>query len=157
MKTIFLAIGLLCTISLISQEKGVSPISGKSGGKTGQTRAVIIGISDYRDDHIPDLHFAHKDAEAFATYLQSPAGGELPEENMYLLTNEKATTGQMYAALDWLIEESPAGRPGDHLFQRPWRCGNGDPPPAGLPADPRFPAQQLPGRGICPRIPARRD
>ncbi len=31
------------------------------------TRAVIIGISDNQDKKIPDLQYAHKDAEAFAS------------------------------------------------------------------------------------------
>ena len=72
----------------------------------GTTRAVVIGISDYQDEEIPDLEYAHLDAEAFAAYLQSPAGGELKEEQLKLLTDHKATTGQIAAALDWLIEVS---------------------------------------------------
>ncbi len=39
------------------------------------THAVVIGISDYQDPDIPDLRFADRDAEAFAHYLRSPAGG----------------------------------------------------------------------------------
>lgn len=77
--------------------------------KTGTTRAVIIGISDYQDDGIPDLNYAHKDAEAFYTYLKSVAGGEVPDKNIKLLTNEKATQGQIGAALYWLMEVSKEG------------------------------------------------
>ena len=32
----------------------------------GTTRAVVVGISDYQDNAIPDLRFADRDAEAFA-------------------------------------------------------------------------------------------
>ena len=103
-------------------EKGATPIPSHSGGGwEGATRAVVIGISDYRDDRIPDLNFAHKDAEAFKAYLQSPAGGELPRKNIQLLTNEKATTGQMVAAMGWLVEES---RPGDKAII--YFSGHGD-------------------------------
>jgi tetratricopeptide (TPR) repeat protein len=77
--------------------------------KTGTTRAVIIGISDYKHEKIPDLKFADRDAHAFSAYLQSKAGGNLPKENITILTNEKATAGQMYAAFDWLMAESKAG------------------------------------------------
>ena len=36
------------------------------------TYAVVVGISDYQDEDIPDLRFADKDALAFAGFLQSP-------------------------------------------------------------------------------------
>lgn len=75
----------------------------------GTTRAVIIGISDYQNEHITDLRFADVDARAFADFLQSPAGGKVPAQNIQLLTNEKATQGQMAAALTWLSEESNSG------------------------------------------------
>jgi hypothetical protein len=48
--------------------------------RSGATYAVVIGISDYQDAEIPDLRFADKDAEAFANYLHSPAGGVLYTE-----------------------------------------------------------------------------
>ncbi|HQU61041.1 MAG TPA: hypothetical protein PLU64_17660, partial [Saprospiraceae bacterium] len=47
-------------------------------GQQGTTRAVIIGISDYQNDQIPDLQFADVDAAAFAAFLQSDAGGKVP-------------------------------------------------------------------------------
>ena len=74
----------------------------------GTTRAVVIGISDYQDSHIPDLNYADKDAEAFAAYLQSPAGGNVPPENLKLLLNEQATMAAIAGELDWLVEASQA-------------------------------------------------
>ena len=38
-------------------------------GKKGTTRALVVGISEYQDEGIPDLRFAHRDAQAFADYL----------------------------------------------------------------------------------------
>lgn len=84
-----------------------------------QTRAVIIGISDYQN--ITDLDFAHRDAEVFAEYLQSAAGGNVPADNIRLLLNEEATQMQMAMALDWLQEES---RPGDRVYI--YFSGHGD-------------------------------
>lgn len=73
------------------------------------TRAVVIGISDYQDDKIPDLKYADKDAEAFAQYLKSSAGGALPADHIMLLTNQQATTGAIASAMDWVIADSKEG------------------------------------------------
>lgn len=77
--------------------------------ETGSTYAVVVGISDYQDEGIPDLRFADKDAVAFAAYLQSPDGGSLPPENIMLLTNKEATTGAIASAMDWLIANCKQG------------------------------------------------
>jgi len=78
-------------------------------GQAGKTRAVVIGISDYQNPRIPKLLYAHADAQAFADYLRSPAGGALPADQVKLLVNEQATKGQMAIALTWLLEESQEG------------------------------------------------
>ncbi len=70
------------------------------------TRALVIGISDYQDEKIPDLKFADRDAEAFVAFLKSEAGGSLPDEQIKLLTNDKASAAQIFSAMDWLIDES---------------------------------------------------
>lgn len=74
--------------------------------KRSQTRAVIIGVSDYQDDKIPDLNFAHRDAQAYADFLKSKAGGSVPEKNIRILTDSMATCGNTHNALNWLLEES---------------------------------------------------
>jgi uncharacterized caspase-like protein len=71
------------------------------------TRAVVVGISNYQN--IAKLRFAHRDAEAFAEYLRSAAGGHVPEEHIMLLTNEKATQAQIGSALFWLFSDSEEG------------------------------------------------
>lgn len=70
------------------------------------TRAVIVGISDYEDEAIPDLQYAHKDAMAFADYLRSTAGGALSDDNIKVFTNEEAKGGNIHKALYWLVKES---------------------------------------------------
>jgi len=90
-----LVLGLL-PASLVGQ---IKPL-----GRTTATHAVVIGISDYQDKDIPDLRFAHKDAEAFALWLQSPAGGSLDGDQLQVLINDKATAGRVAEALDALLE-----------------------------------------------------
>lgn len=96
---------LAIPVFLSAQQKGASPITAsKLPTKTGQTYAVVIGISDYQDPGIPDLRFADKDAEAFANYLRSKAGGELDDDHLKMLINKEATVAQFAIALDWLME-----------------------------------------------------
>ncbi len=67
--------------------------------------AVVVGISQYaKGDNIPDLKFAHRDAQEFANFLQSKSGGSVPTENIRLLLNENATLAAVYNALTWLTE-----------------------------------------------------
>ena len=75
----------------------------------GITRAVVIGISAYPDPNIRDLRFAHKDAAAFVDFLKSPAGGRVPDQNVRILLNEKATLAAVDDALYWLQTESEKG------------------------------------------------
>ena len=104
MKYHFVIAVLFFSFSLFSQQKGVSPINQQSTTNNQQTYAVVVGISDYQDEGIPDLRFADKDAEAFAGFLQSPAGGSLDEDHLKILLNEEATVAQFAIALDWLME-----------------------------------------------------
>lgn len=78
-------------------------------GALSTTRAVIVGISNYQDTDVPSLKYSHKDAEAFVSFLKGNAGGNIPDEQIKLLTNENATTGQIQEALYWLIDESKEG------------------------------------------------
>lgn len=89
--------------------------------KVGTTRAVVVGISDYKDPLIPDLKYADRDAEAFTKWLRAPGGYALPDTCIRFLTNNEATTAQMIIALDWLIE---ASQPGDQAFI--YFSGHGD-------------------------------
>ncbi len=104
MKTIFTSLSVCFCFLLNAQQKGASPITGNGQPATGSTYAVVVGISDYQDEGIPDLRFADKDALAFAGFLQSKAGGSLDEDHLKVLINEKATVAQFAIALDWLWE-----------------------------------------------------
>ncbi|MBK7344167.1 MAG: caspase family protein [Saprospiraceae bacterium] len=109
------------TISLAAQEKGLTPLAGPNSAQTGSTYAVVVGISDYQDASIPDLRFADKDAEAFANFLRSPAGGSLDGDHLKVLTNQNATAGRIAEALDGLIEQT---REGDQVII--YFSGHGD-------------------------------
>ena len=106
--TIFL---LVTNFVLFAQtEKGATPLNPQPAIANPQSvRAVVIGISDYQDPAIPDLQYAHRDAEAFANFLRSPAGGLLDNDHLKVLTNEKATAGRIAEAFDALIEQAAAG------------------------------------------------
>ncbi|MBZ5625211.1 MAG: caspase family protein [Acidobacteriia bacterium] len=77
--------------------------------------ALVVGISSY--EHLPpgaQLHFAHRDAEEFAEFLRSFAGGALPAGHIRLLENEHATLVEIRAALDtWLVA---LARPADIVY-----------------------------------------
>lgn len=107
---------------------GANPL--KSDDK-GNTRALVIGISDYVDDDIADLKYAHRDAQIFADYLLAANGAALPKENLKLLLNESATLATIDMGLDWLLQETKKGDKviiyfsghGDVEKQTPWQRG----------------------------------
>jgi tetratricopeptide (TPR) repeat protein/uncharacterized caspase-like protein len=68
-----------------------------------QTYAVVVGISNYENAAIPSLQYAHRDAKAFAAYLQTIAGGNVSPTHIRLLTGEAATTAAVYDALQWVM------------------------------------------------------
>ncbi len=107
----FLPLLLFLHYSLSAQtDKGVKPIRRADQSALGAvTRAVVVGISDYQDPDIPDLRFAHRDAEVFAQFLRSSAGGQLPDSCLVVLINRDATAGRFAQALDWLIQRSREG------------------------------------------------
>jgi len=91
--------------NVCAQQKGISPLSTSNQQLSTIIYAVVIGISDYQDPAIPDLRFADKDAEAFANFLRSPAGGSLDADHLQVLTNSQATAGRIAEAFDALIEK----------------------------------------------------
>jgi tetratricopeptide (TPR) repeat protein len=57
----------------------------------GQTYALLVGISKYAKPELT-LQFADADASVFGKLLESPRGGSVPNANILLLTDERATT-----------------------------------------------------------------
>lgn len=73
---------------------------------TPKTYALVIGISGYENKDLRTLAYADKDAGLFAAYLQSKAGGAVPDSQMRVLLNEKATIAAVYNAMDWLKQQA---------------------------------------------------
>ena len=101
-RSLLFLILLISGFRLSAQQNGNS-ISGKTTAN--HIYAVVVGISQYAaNDNIPSLKYAHRDAQEFAQYLQSPSGGSVPTENIRLLVNEQATVAAVYDALSWLTQ-----------------------------------------------------
>lgn len=96
----YLLLLFILPIAVVSQDIGRL----KMGKGSTKTYAVVIGISDYQNEAIPNLRFAHRDAFAFDAYLKSESGGSLSDDQVTLLINEQATTAGIAAAMDWLLE-----------------------------------------------------
>ncbi|TAN44555.1 MAG: tetratricopeptide repeat protein [Nitrospirae bacterium] len=87
--------------SLVPQQKtSFKPVvEDKAAPLRPDTYAVIIGI-DYNGRHdIPNLQFAANDAKKVYDIFTDPYYGGIPQENVTLLLNEKATRNEMVAAL----------------------------------------------------------
>lgn len=109
----------------------------------GETYAIVVGISNYQDTGITDLKYAHRDAEAFVSYLRSAAGGAIPAQNIKLLLNEQATLAGLASAWDELTEEGKI-LPGDRIIF--YFSGHGD-------VETRLSSK--PGYLLCHNAPAR--
>ena len=85
---------LYLLLGLIPYALAAQEISNKST----TTYALIVGISHYSSG-IESLQYANRDAQAFNDFLLSKAGGSVPKENINLLLDEKASSGQVVNAL----------------------------------------------------------
>ncbi|GLZ28018.1 hypothetical protein Lesp02_02080 [Lentzea sp. NBRC 105346] len=105
-------------------------------GLLGNRWAVIVGISDYRDDNLT-LKFAHQDAQALYDFLLTPAGGGFAAERVRLLVDGDATTHEVTRAIRVFLA---ATKPED-LVLLYFACHGAPDPgrryPAPVPADPR--------------------
>lgn len=96
MRKFLLLVQLLSLSMLVASQ----PITMKLSG---DTYALVVGISNYQE--VDTLQYAHRDALAFAQYLMSPAGGNLPPDHVNIKTNELATAAEIELGLDWLLEK----------------------------------------------------
>jgi uncharacterized caspase-like protein len=75
---------------------------------TGKTYALIVGISQYQK--LPRdlwLQYPDADADAFARFLASPRGGGVPNAQMLVLTNGKATSEAIRTAFRTFLKDRP--------------------------------------------------
>ncbi len=115
---------IVCLLFLASANSAVAQAPPKPRDTTitgPQTFAMIMGISSYK--FVRPLTYADKDAEMFRDYLKSPGGGKLPEDNIYTLLNEQATSANFYTkGFNWLKVKKL--QKGDRLFI--YLAGHGD-------------------------------
>lgn len=71
--------------------------------------AIIFGVSDYKEESIGDLKYAHRDAELFAKFLSTKEGGSVPDENILIYTNKNATFSNYQIAEQWLYSKAKEG------------------------------------------------
>lgn len=113
-------IGLLCVCQMATaaaQEQIIryyhplfSPTNAeRAGGPRGVIRALVVGIDAYQNAGFPATAYARRDAEAFAAFLKTPAGGALDGPDLVLLTNEQATLARVTDVLQWMTSESQLG------------------------------------------------
>lgn len=98
---LFLSLGMIQPFAY-AQQAG-------ENNKEPQTYAVIVGIAGYKEKDIPQLRFANRDANEFAAFLGSKAGGSVPKENITLLVDSGATTGAVIDAIYQLSKTAAAG------------------------------------------------
>jgi len=115
----FLLLAGLVSITLFAQSERdlrIEPAGpAHSFRGTGTYWAVVIGISAYQHlSPAAQLHFAHRDAEEFAGFLRSAAGGAIPSGHIRFLANEQATLAEIRAALHtWLVASA---KPEDAVY-----------------------------------------
>jgi hypothetical protein len=86
-----------------------------------QTFAIIMGVSKYK--YVRPLSYADKDAELFRDYLKSPGGGNIKDNNIFCLLNDKASSSNFWSkGFQWL--KAKKLQRGDKLFI--YLAGHGD-------------------------------
>ena len=103
-----------CTITMYAQnEVGNSePVSIRlirenvAQGDLPRLFCVAIGVGDYRDEKLPPLKLATKDAKDFASAVAKKQGLPFSEVQVKVLTDKEATREDMFEALEWLQQET---------------------------------------------------
>jgi tetratricopeptide (TPR) repeat protein len=86
-------VGLLIGLPFLSNSQDVNTrgvsLTAQPSGTTGNTYAIVIGISQYKE--VTSLKYSDRDAKTFAQYLTSKSGMGLDSSHVYVFLNEKAT------------------------------------------------------------------
>ncbi len=122
MKKLILFITLLLPAFIVVPLHGQKPLAFRDPAVKGpQTFAMVIGISKYR--FIRPLTYADKDADLFRDFLKSPGGGHLKDPDIFMLTNDDATSGNFWSkGFQWLAAKQL--QKNDRLFI--YLAGHGD-------------------------------
>lgn len=93
-------------------------------GVKGRKFALIVGISKYRDEAIPDLNYAHVDSRSLYEFLQRPEAGSFARDDIVYLENERATLANIRQALATFV-----GKAGPDDLLVIFIAGHGTPDP----------------------------
>jgi len=100
------------------------PVTAFSQDEKPVTRAVVIGISKYRNLSAGlQLNFADRDARSMFDFISQGGFGPVKQENIRLLTNETANFEQVRNAVLQSLYHKDA-KPGDHVII--YFAGHGD-------------------------------
>lgn len=84
-----------------------SPVSDPALSVKPTLYLLSIGVSDYlKDDYLPDLAYAAKDARDFAAVYEKQQGGLFGKVETKLLTDAEATAGNILDGLEWIKRET---------------------------------------------------
>jgi hypothetical protein len=72
----------------------------------GEKWALVVGISQFHDKHLPRLNFTSKDAKDFTNFLLDPNVGHFKPENVHSFTDGEVTTRQLKMELNWLARSA---------------------------------------------------
>ena len=92
---------------VLKEDEAKSKVAAGESGQPdvpGQTYALLVGISKFKDQRINQLEFAHEDARTLTTLFESERGGHIPQDNVVLLMNEQATRAAIQAAIETHLE-----------------------------------------------------
>ena len=112
----FLIVGLIFSFLfslVLNAQEGVRSANGlispmeRPPLHSGNVYALIVGVSQY--SHIPSLAYADDDACLFRQYLQSKAGGSVPDSNIHVLTNKDANNSNLWERLGALRKIAQKG------------------------------------------------
>jgi hypothetical protein len=84
-----------------------SPTQSQRGPKT---FGLIVGVGEFK--YLPKengLEYSEKDAKDFYNVMVSPSGGSVPRESIQLMTQSKATSAAIKAAMRSIIDETQSG------------------------------------------------
>ena len=96
-----------------AMDQGLDPFALATGGpvetaEPGTLRekwALVVGISNFQDRHLPHLNFAGKDAMDFAAFLTDPNAGRFKADNVHTLAGD-VSTKQLKMELNWLARSA---------------------------------------------------
>jgi hypothetical protein len=87
-----------------SQEEDRNELATTTESKDGKVWALIIGVANYKD--FRSLRYTDDDAYRLFSFLQSPEGGALPEEQISVLIDEAATKDEINKHMREVMEKA---------------------------------------------------